>query len=223
LTSLANRPYPPGMRVIVRSLAVLTVLSGIVVVGLLARAPRSTPQEAVRTAASQPGPPRPLPPDWTARVLKCSREVFPGSPRLQTASVMPLVRRYAARFDVDPLTILAVIQVESQFDPKAVSSAGAIGLMQLQPATARALAADLGLQWSGDDLLYDPDVNVMLGTYYLRNLFDRFGDPDAALAAYCSGPTLVEARRGIAASSVPLGYSDRVWDVLTNLQAVTSL
>lgn len=211
------------MRVVVRSLAVLTVLSGIVLAGLLARVSPGVPPDSARAAAIAAASARALPPDWTARVLRCSREVFPGAPRMRAASVMPIVRRYAARFGVDPLTVLAVIQVESQFDPKAVSSAGAMGLMQVQPETARGLAADLGLQWTGDDLLFDPDVNVMLGTYYLRNLMDRFGDPDAALAAYCSGPTLVEARRGIAASSVPLGYSDRVWDVLTNLQAAAAL
>jgi hypothetical protein len=46
---------------------------------------------------------------------------------------------------------------------------------------------------------------------------DRFGDQDAALAAYCSGPTFVEARRDVN-GRIPLGYSDRVWDVLTALQ-----
>src|SRR5262249_59798241 len=130
----------------------------------------------------------------------------------EAASVLPLAVRYARRFGVDPLVVLAVIQVESQFDPKAVSSAGAVGLMQLQPETAREMAAEVGLQWTGDDLLLEPDVNVMLGTCYLRHLLDRFGDVDAAIAAYCSGPSLVESRRD-AAASLPLRYSDRVWDV----------
>ena len=57
----------------------------------------------------------------------------------------------------------------------------------------------------------------MLGCAYLRRLLDRFGDQDAALAAYCSGPTFVEARRD-ANDRIPLAYSDRVWDVLTALQ-----
>jgi soluble lytic murein transglycosylase-like protein len=125
---------------------------------------------------------------------------------------LPIVQRYARRFGVDPLMVLAVIQVESRFDPTAVSEQGAKGLMQLQGPTARDLAMDLGLQWTGDELLFDPDVNVMLGCAYLRRLVDRFGDQDAALAAYCSGPTLVEALRGTN-GPLPLGYSDRVWDV----------
>ena len=99
------------------------------------------------------------------------------------------------------------------------SAQGAIGLMQLQGLTARGLAMDLGLEWTGDDLLFDPDVNVLLGCAYLRRLMDRFGDQDAALAAYCSGPTFVEVRRD-ANGRIPLAYSDRVWDVLTALKGI---
>jgi len=135
--------------------------------------------------------------------------------------VVPIVDRYARRYRVDPLVVLAVIQVESRFDPTAVSSQGAMGLMQLQADTARELAMDLGLQWTGDDLLFDPDVNVLLGCAYLSRLIDRFGDLDAALAAYSSGPGIVEARRG-ANSPIPLAYTDRVWDVLKILQPKAS-
>jgi soluble lytic murein transglycosylase len=117
--------------------------------------------------------------------------------------------------------VLAVIQVESRFDPSAVSSQGAMGLMQLQSETARELASDLGLQWTGDELLFDSDVNVLLGCAYLSRLLERFGDLDAALAAYCSGPSLVEARRD-ANGRIPLAYTDRVWDVLTTLHAKAS-
>jgi soluble lytic murein transglycosylase len=131
--------------------------------------------------------------------------------------VVPIVERQARRFHIDPLMVLAVIQVESRFDPGAVSDQGAIGLMQLQSATARDLAMDLGVEWTGDELLYDPELNVELGCAYLRRLIDRFGDQDAALAAYCSGPTLVEARLD-ANGRIPLAYSDRVWEMLTALR-----
>jgi soluble lytic murein transglycosylase-like protein len=150
-------------------------------------------------------------------VVLGSKDLFPGVDPSQAASVVPIVARHARRFHVDPLMVLAVIQVESRFDPDAVSSQGAMGLMQLEGATARGLAMELGLQWTGDDLLFDPDVNVLLGCAYLRQLMDRFGEQDAALAAYCSGPTFVEARRDVN-GRIPLGYSDRVWDVLTALQ-----
>lgn len=211
-------PYPPGMRWTIRTLAVLTVVSWMVVAGLFARpvlppAPRGLP--IPKTSASQA---KSLKPGWSQLVLSSARELFPGVGRSQAESVLPIVERHARRSGVDPLVVLAVIQVESRFDPVAVSSQGAMGLMQLQGPTARELAMDLGLQWTGDDLLFDPDVNIMLGCAYLRRLLDRFDDLDAALAAYSSGPGLVEARRD-ANDRIPLAYTDRVWDVLMILQA----
>ena len=198
-------------------MAVLSVVSWIVVAGLFARPVVSSfdtqvpPLRETRVTAS------PLPLDWSGRVLACTRDVFPGAGRDQAETVIPIVERHARRFHVDPLLVLAVIQVESRFEPTAASAQGAMGLMQLQGPTARDLALDLGLEWTGDDLLFDPDVNVLLGCAYLRHLMDRFGDQDAALAAYCSGPTFVEARRD-ANGRIPLAYSDRVWDVLTALR-----
>jgi soluble lytic murein transglycosylase-like protein len=209
------------MRWIVRTVAVLSVVSWIVVEGLLARqvVPAADALVAVRTEKLQAG--RVLPADWPNRLLASARDVFPGAGSNQAASVLPIVKRYADRFHVDPLMVLAVIQVESRFDPTAVSPHGAVGLMQLQAGTARGLAADLGLEWTGDELLLDPDVNVWLGCAYLRQLIDRFGEQDAALAAYCSGPTFVEARRD-ASGRIPLAYSDRVWDVLNALHGKVS-
>jgi soluble lytic murein transglycosylase-like protein len=162
-----------------------------------------------------------VPSDWSRQVLAASRDVFPGVPRDQAERVVPIVDRHARRFGLDPLLVLAVIQVESRFDPSAVSSQGAVGLMQLQSETARELASDLGLQWTGDELLLEPDVNVLLGCAYLSRLIDRFGDLDAALAAYSSGPALVEARRD-ANGRIPFAYTDRVWDVLMTLHAKAS-
>lgn len=208
------------MRWIIRSVAVLSVVSWIVVAGLFAR-PAARSESPVLPLRGAVVTAKSLPFDWSRRVLDGSPDVFPGACREQASSVVPIVERYARRFHLDPLMVLAVIQVESRFEPAAVSSQGAIGLMQLQGPTARDLAADLGLEWTGDDLLFDPDLNVLLGCAYLRRLIDRFGDQDAALAAYCSGPTLVEARRD-ANGRIPLAYSDRVWDVLTALQGKVS-
>ena len=206
------------MRWVIRTVAALSVVSWLVAAGLFARpvGPSAELSVAVNRRPTQLA--LLLPSDWTRRVLAGTHEFFPGVSRAQAEAVMPFVERHARRFRVDPLMVLAVIQVESRFDPSAVSDQGAIGLMQLQSATARDLAMDLGVEWTGDELLYDPDLNVELGCAYLRRLMDRFGDQDAALAAYCSGPTLVEARRD-ANDRIPLAYSDRVWDVLTTLRS----
>lgn len=208
------------MRWIIRTVAVVSVMSWIVVAGLFAR-PVVSPEAPVRELREVPAATQGLPIDWSRRVLSGSSSVFPGAGLEQAASVIPIVDRHARRFHLDPLLVLAVIQVESRFESTAVSSQAAIGLMQLQVPTARDLAMELGLEWTGDDLLFDPDFNVLLGCAYLRRLMDRFGDQDAALAAYSSGPTLVESRRD-ANDRIPLAYSDRVWDVLTALRGKVS-
>jgi soluble lytic murein transglycosylase-like protein len=209
------------MRWIIRTLAVLSVVSWMVVAGLFARPVVSIPPGGLPARQPSTVITRDLPADWSRHLLDVGRDAFPGVGRVQAERVVPIVERYAHRYGVDPLVVLAVIQVESRFDPTAVSSQGAMGLMQLQGNTARELAMDLGLQWTGDDLLFDPDVNVLLGCAYLSRLIDRFGDLDAALAAYSSGPGLIEARRD-ANGRIPLAYTDRVWDVLMSLQAKAS-
>lgn len=96
----------------------------------------------------------------------------------------PIIEAHAARHDISADLIRAVIQVESAWNPRAVSSAGALGLMQLMPATA----AELGVINP-----FDPEENIRGGVTYLRRLLDRFdGNPELALAAYNAGPGAVE-------------------------------
>jgi soluble lytic murein transglycosylase-like protein len=96
----------------------------------------------------------------------------------------PLVREHAARHALRPELVRAVIQVESGFNPRARSPRGAMGLMQLMPATAR----EMGVRDA-----YDPADNIRGGTTYLRRLIDRFdGNEELALAAYNAGPDAVD-------------------------------
>ena len=93
---------------------------------------------------------------------------------------------------VDPALALAVIRQESSFDPGAVSSAGARGLMQLMPATAAGVAGDLGIAHNKAKLTSDPDHNMRLGTAYLFELLgDQGGSYVRAIAAYNAGPSRV--------------------------------
>jgi len=114
------------------------------------------------------------------------------------------------KYDLDPFLILAVIQVESEFTPKAVSGQGAIGLMQVMPATGKFVAKELGISYSGKKTLYDPFINVKLGIHYLSFLADRFDSTENALAAYNYGPTRYESTLSLKKS--PPKYVRKVLD-----------
>lgn len=121
---------------------------------------------------------------------------------LAPSSVEPLVNASADRFDVDPKLVHAVIRAESGYNPRAVSSKGARGLMQLMPQTAR----ELGVADS-----FDPASNIAGGTRYLRSLLDRFqGSLELALAGYNAGPEAVRRFGGIPPFSETRKYVQRV-------------
>lgn len=110
-------------------------------------------------------------------------------PRDQLRRIGGSIIQVSHRYDLPPELILGIIFTESSFDVRAESPKGAMGLMQLMPATANSLAADLELEWKGNQLLTDPQINILLGGFYLRRLIHRFQGLDNALAAYNLGPT----------------------------------
>ncbi|MFT4198204.1 MAG: transglycosylase SLT domain-containing protein [Pseudoxanthomonas sp.] len=97
------------------------------------------------------------------------------------------VRAQAAANGLDPAWVAAEIRAESIFDPHARSPANARGLMQLLPGTGADTARKLGLAWGGADSLYDADTNITLGSAYLRQMLDTWGQPYLAIAAYNAG------------------------------------
>ncbi|HET7340324.1 MAG TPA: lytic transglycosylase domain-containing protein, partial [Methylomirabilota bacterium] len=105
----------------------------------------------------------------------------------------------ANRSGLDPFLVAAVVREESSYYPQALSRTGARGLMQLQPSTARPMAAVRGLAFAGGELLDDPRTNLDIGAAFLAGLLQEFKDPRLALAAYNAGPARVrqwwQARR----------------------------
>ncbi len=98
-----------------------------------------------------------------------------------------IINGHARNYELEPALLAAVIYHESRFDPTARSDAGAIGLMQLRPETARGVALRTGgTEFELSDL-YDPELNVRYGAWYLRHLVDKYGDLDTALIAYNGG------------------------------------
>lgn len=98
-----------------------------------------------------------------------------------------LVEKYSKRYDLDPFLVLAVIKVESSFRHNAVSHKNARGLMQITEGTGGWGADKLGLKDYSTEKLFDPDVNINIGCWYLSSLYDQFGDTDLVLAAYNAG------------------------------------
>jgi len=96
------------------------------------------------------------------------------------------IRNAATRQGLDPMLVAGLIRQESAFQPRSVSRARAIGLMQVLPVTGKALARQLKIPFS-KSRLYEPEYNLRLGTKYLANLVAMFGSAEPALAAYDAG------------------------------------
>jgi soluble lytic murein transglycosylase len=105
------------------------------------------------------------------------------------------VRGHARNYDLNPALLAAVIEEESKFNADARSRAGAIGLMQLQPATAKGIAIRTGGTKFVLSDLYDPEINVRYGAWYLHHLLQKYGNERLALAAYNAGQQNVDRWR----------------------------
>lgn len=112
-----------------------------------------------------------------------------GTNPVNRSEINELISKYADKNGLDEDFVKAVINQESGFNPNATSHCGAMGLMQLMPATAQGL---------GVTNAYDAEQNIEGGTKYLKGLMDRFGnDKSLALAAYNAGPNAVKKYGGI--------------------------
>jgi len=112
----------------------------------------------------------------------------PGSRNYDLAALRACIKKHSSNYEVDPLLVEAVARVESGMNPFARSPAGAVGVMQLMPGTAK----DMGVKNP-----FDADQNIRGGAKYLHLMMKQFKDPQLALAAYNAGPGTVKLYNGI--------------------------
>ena len=101
------------------------------------------------------------------------------------------VESYSKEYDVSPSLVYSIIRAETNFNPKAKSSVGAVGLMQILPTTASWIAGKLDFTDYSDSQLYSPETNIRFGCYYLSYLFSKFSDVDVVICAYNAGEGVV--------------------------------
>ncbi len=162
-------------------------------------APRSRAGGTAFTSMAAAGTPSPLQapdPAW-ARGLPAAGQPW-----------APAIGEAAERHGLDPRLLASLVWTESDFQPDAVSRAGAIGLAQLMPGTAAGLGVDP----------HDPAANLDGGARYLREQLDRFGRVDLALAAYNAGPGRVAQAGGVPHIAETQAYVRRV---LSHLESLT--
>lgn len=153
------------------------------------------------------------------RFLSVKQKVPVKEPIVLPAPVAPppfqhIVRAKSERYNIAPALVSAVITVESNWNPKAVSSKGAMGLMQLMPSTAKELNVTRP---------FDPEENIDGGTKYLRSLLDRFDDDlTLALAAYNAGPRRIIQYKGMPPFAATRKYVKRVLSVYRETKGISN-
>jgi soluble lytic murein transglycosylase-like protein len=186
------RPEPPMNPVVSRALWLFALLPLAGVPVCAAETPDAVKPTADPAAAAQPGPKRTLPSP-------------PGGPRLGREQVRTMIDEVAKQCGVERELVRAIVTAESNYNPHAVSRVGAVGLMQVMPATA----ADYGV--TSTAALFDPRTNLRTGTRHLRRLIDKYkGDYGRVIMAYNAGEGVVDRTDSNVTYQETLNYTEAV-------------
>ena len=149
----------------------------------------AVPEAPQWVRAPKPGASDPGVPEGLRLARQVLRDRGHALDALEREGVAQLLDRTEREHGIPVVTMLGLIQQESRFNPRARGPRGSMGLMQIRPFVAAAVAERHGIAWAGPKTLTDPIANVRIGTAYLVEQRDRFGTTELALAAYNVGPT----------------------------------
>jgi soluble lytic murein transglycosylase len=170
-----------------------------------------SPQRLVATAHALSGT------DQSSRSIALGRravnEVGPTAPNYRL--MYPVLERTtliesAKKYGLDPALVASLIRQESNFNPRATSPVGARGLMQLMPPVGRTIAKGQGIAGYTDESLYDPAINIKLGTQHLSGLFKKSSQIERVLAAYNAGESRVAKWIQKAGADDPELFTERI-------------
>lgn len=128
-----------------------------------------------------------------SHIIQLIQQESPERLHLDVAPIAESIVTLSHQYAIDPMLVLAIIKIESRFNPMARSHVGAMGLMQVMPIVAREVGSDMEIHGKSD--LYDPTINLHLGIRYFSLLRDQYElDIRKALVAYNMGPTALNHR-----------------------------
>jgi len=154
-------------------------------------------------------------------ITKVVKEISKNNSALDSKSIYEIsktIYEESIKYNFNPLLITAIIKIESNFDPKAVSNSYAYGLCQVRRFIAPELAENIGIKWDGaEKTLFDPIKNIQIGVYYLSMLNRNFNDLKTTIIAYNQGPYNVQEQL-TNNQELPNNYVDKVLGYYANLR-----
>lgn len=154
-------------------------------------------------------------------ITKAVKDISKNNSTLDSKSIYEIskaIYEESVKYNFNPLLITAIIKIESNFDPKALSDSYAYGLTQVRRFIAPELAKNIGIEWDGaEKTLFDPIKNIKIGVFYLSMLNRNFNDLKTAIIAYNQGPYAVQERL-TNNQELPNNYVDKVLGYYANLR-----